>query len=104
MPAETANDFMRLLQALVRAKVVFAVVGGAAALLHGAAMVSYGLDIVMPFTRDNCQRLLQALGRLHTRLSHTPDKRPLHHTADELTDFKNLYLLTDLGRLDVLGS
>ena len=34
----------------------------------------------------------------------TPDKRPFTESAEYLSSYKNLYLLTDLGRLDVLGS
>ena len=48
--------------------------------------------------------LLKAISGINCRLSHTVDKRPLQQSADELSTFKNLYLLTDLGRLDLLGS
>lgn len=98
------NDFLRLLEVLTSAGVDFIVVGGTAAVLHGSSMATYDLDVLMPFTRENCQRLLRAMEGLNPRLSHTADKRPLELPADELTGFNNLYLLTDLGRLDVLGS
>jgi hypothetical protein len=58
----------------------------------------------MPFTGENSARLLRAVSDLNPRLSHTVDKRPLTMNPAELLGFKNLYLLTDLGRLDVLGS
>ncbi|MBF5041680.1 hypothetical protein FGE12_04705 [Aggregicoccus sp. 17bor-14] len=67
-------------------------------------MATYDLDVLMPFTEANCERLLEAVAGLQPRLSHTVDKRPLQLTAGELSSFRNLYLLTDLGRLDVLGS
>jgi hypothetical protein len=98
------SDFRALLERLSSSGVEFTVVGGAAAVLHGASLATYDLDVLIPFTRENCERLLQAVSPLHPRLSHTVDKRPLALTADQLAGFKNLYLLTDLGRLDVLGS
>lgn len=98
------NDFLQLLERLTDAQVDFVVVGGTAAVLHGSAMATYDLDVLMPFTEPNCERLLEAVSGLHPRLSHTVDKRPLQLTAKELAGFRNLYLLTDLGRLDVLGS
>lgn len=98
------NDNVALLRALVGEGVEFTVVGGAAAVVHGAATVTYDLDLLMPFTEANCARLLRALHDLHPRLSHTPDKRALTHSAEQLASFKNLYLVTDLGRLDLLGA
>lgn len=99
-----ANDFLRLLTLLKEAGVDFTVVGGTAAVLHGGSLATYDLDVLMPFTQDNCQRLLEAMATVHPRLAHTVDKRPLQLSAEALSEFKNLYLLTDLGRLDVLGS
>lgn len=98
------NDYLRLLRFLTDAEVDFVVVGGTAAVLHGATTATYDLDILMPFTRHNCDRLLLAVATLHPRFAHSPDRRPVELTGEELTAFKNLYLLTDLGRLDVLGS
>jgi hypothetical protein len=104
MPEPKPNDFLRLLEALTASDLDFVIVGGAAAILHGAATATYDLDILAPFNLSSCERLLKAIGPLHPRLSHTPDKRPLSFSAQELSSFKNLYLMTDLGRLDVLGS
>ena len=73
-------------------------------MLHGSSTATYDLDVVMPFTRENCERLLAAVSPLRPRLSHTADKRPLSLDADALAKFKNLYLTTDAARLDVLGS
>src|SRR5688572_28463499 len=97
---EALVDFLSLLEKLTESGVEFAVVGVTAAVLHGASTATYDLDIAMPFTALNCQRLLETVSTLHPRLSHTPEKRPLSMSASELAQFKNLYLLTDLGRLD----
>src|SRR4051812_31322389 len=104
MPGQSTNDLLALLSSLAKAEVEFAVVGGTAAVLHGSSTATYDLDVVMPFDLANCERLLEAVQSMHPRLSHPPDKRPLSLSAEELSSFKNLYLATDLGRLDVLGS
>lgn len=98
------NEYLGLLRALTEAKVDYVVVGGTAAVLYGATTATYDLDVLMPFTRENCERLLAALAPHEPRLSHTPDKRRLDLSADQLVSFRNLYLTTTLGRLDVLGS
>lgn len=98
------NEYLQLLGVLSASRVEFIVVGGTAAVLHGATTATYDLDVLMQFTQVNCERLLHAMGELHPRFAHTPDKRPMQLTADELVGFKNLYLQTDLGRLDVLGA
>ncbi len=97
------NDFLKLLARLTSAELEFVVVGGTAAVLHGGSLATYDLDVFMPFSVENCRRLLAAVEGLHPRLSHTPDKRPLTLDPEALAQFKNLYLLTDLGRLDLLG-
>ena len=100
----SANEYVQLLRLLTGAGVEFVIVGGTAAIFHGASMAAYDLDVLMPFTADNCARLLQAMSGIHPRLSHTVDKRALQLSAEELAGSRNLHLLTDCGRLDVLGS
>lgn len=98
------NDYLRLLGSLTKADVRFVIVGGTAAVLHGSSTATYDLDILVRFDLESCQKLLVALSGLHPRLAHSTDKRPMSLTAEELAGFKNLYLLTDVGRLDILGS
>lgn len=63
----SANEYLQLLRLLTGAGVDFVVVGGTAAVLHGASTATYDLDVLMPFTPDNCARLLQALSGIHPR-------------------------------------
>jgi predicted nucleotidyltransferase len=97
-------DVEALLRRLVAAGVEFVVVGGVAARAHGSAMLTQDLDVVAPLTVENIRRLLTAVGDLNPRYALTLDKRRVTESAEYLAAFKNLYLLTDLGRLDVLGS
>lgn len=104
MPENRPNDFLGLLRALTASELNFIVIGGVAAVMHGASTATQDLDVLMPFEIANCARLLQAVLPLHPRLSHTPERRSLNLSASELASFKNLYLSTDLGRLDILSS
>lgn len=103
-PEGLTTDTSELLRRLVAARVEFVVVGGVAARTYGSAMGTDDLDIAAPFTVENLRRVLDAVGGLHPRYAMTVDKRPLTQSAKDLSSYKNLYLLTDLGRLDILGS
>ncbi len=101
---EVTTDTGALLHRLVTAGVEFVVVGGMAARAYGSAMFTDDLDITAPLPVENLRRLVAAREGLHPRHTMTPDKRPVTETAEYFASYKNLYLLTDLGRLDVLGS
>jgi hypothetical protein len=87
----------------VNAQVEFVIVGGLAAVLHGATYVTRDLDIAAPFDSDNLTRLWSAIRDLRPRWATVPGTPPAPESAGELAGFRNLYLLTDWGRLDVLG-
>ena len=91
-----------LVRALEEARVEFVVIGGIAALAYGSATVTNDFDVTAPFTAENFERLLGALAPYRPRYALTPDKRPVHHSPEELSHFNNVYLLTDIGRIDVL--
>jgi hypothetical protein len=59
-------DLTALIENLTSAGVEFIVVGGAAAVLHGAPTSTIDLDIVHRQTPDNVNRLLGVLTRLDT--------------------------------------
>jgi hypothetical protein len=89
-----------LLAALVEADVHFIVVGGMAAVLHGAPITTHDLDIVHDRTPKNVGRLLEAL--LSINAGQRGDPRHLSPTAAALAGSGHLTLMTDLGPLDVL--
>ena len=93
-----------LLKALAREGVEFVVVGGVAANLHGSSQSTKDFDVLAPLTVDNCRRILAALGPFSPRCYQTLGKPPVQRTAEDLARFKNLYFLTDLGIIDLLGS
>ena len=93
-----------LLDRLIEHEVEFVVIGGLAAVTHGASVRTQDLDICCPFTIDNLMRLQQAIADLHPVHRMTPDKTPLTLTPDDCRLLKNLYIGTDLGQLDCLGA
>ena len=67
-----AQQSPELLKALIDTGVVFVVVGGVAANIHGSSAGTYDLDVVAPLTLDNCERILKALGPPTRRASTRP--------------------------------
>lgn len=58
MSIEFPNDNEGLLFALQQAGAEFILVGGMAAIVHGAARVTFDLDVVYKRTSDNYSRLV----------------------------------------------
>lgn len=97
-----ADESRRLLAGLVEASVEFIVVGGSGALMHGAPIVTFDLDIVHRRTPENVERLLAWL--LRHGAYHRLDlaNRKLPPARDGLMGTGHLNLQLDLGKLDVL--
>ncbi len=93
-----------LLQKFADAGLEFVVVGGFAGVLHGSAYVTDDLDVCAVMSADTVAKLRVALADLHpihrmthqrlSFLEHPPTGQPL----------ANVYLETDAGVVDVLGS
>jgi predicted nucleotidyltransferase len=93
----------RLLVLLQDAGVRFVVIGGVAAISHGAATLTRDLDIAAPLTPDNVERLMTALRPYHPTHVTRPDLGEIQDSIARLCEFRLLLIDTDLGRLDVLG-
>jgi hypothetical protein len=97
------DDLRGLLEALAGAGVGFVVVGGVAATAHGAARVTYDLDLVYSRERGNLERLAAALAPDSPYLRGAPPGLPFRWDAETLERGLNFTLTTDLGPLDLLG-
>ena len=93
----------QILERLNSAHVEYVVVGGMAAVFHGAPLVTRDIDICLPLTEENLLRLEAALGDLHPVHRQTPQRLPFSVAADFQRELKDLYLRTDWGVLDCLG-
>ncbi len=103
MPSRTDADVGELLRRLVDAGVQFIVVGGAAAVLHGAPITTEDLDIVHRRTPENVSRLKGLLHELDAHVREIADRR-LAPQESALLGEGHVLLSTRLGPLDCLGA
>lgn len=103
MPSRTDADVGELLRRLVDAGVEFIVVGGAAAVLHGAPITTEDLDIVHRRTPENVSRLKGLLHELDAHVREIADRR-LAPQESALLGEGHVLLSTRLGPLDCLGA
>ena len=89
--------------ALVDAGVDFAIIGGWAALLHGAASATNNLDVCYSRQPENLKRLAGALAPFHPRLRGLPGDLPFVWDAATLHNGTNFKLWTDFGGIDLLA-
>ena len=103
MDESRSHRFLGLIRALLRHQVDFIVVGGVAALLEGAPIVTLDLDVLFDRAPENLTRLLAVLQEIHARYR-DPAGRRIEPDAEKLATMRMHLLLTDLGPLDVLGA
>jgi len=96
----TTLDFLKH---LLKHEVTFVVVGGMAGVLHGSRLVTEDLDVCAPLTQENLSRICDALRHLHPRFRMSPNRPPLPDQPAALNGFRNLYLITDMGQIDILS-
>jgi hypothetical protein len=96
-------DFSAVLAALHDAKVEFLVVGGLAAVLNGAPVHTYDVDVVHRRTPENIDRLIPVLVELDAVYRIQPERR-LRPAKSALLSSGHQNLITKYGPLDLLGS
>lgn len=94
-------EFTELLKVLSRHEVEFILVGGLAAIVQGAPVFTFDLDIVFLKTPENLPRLLAALQEVDARYL-DPAGRHIVPDAEKLASFRMHQLVTSLGSLDVM--
>jgi hypothetical protein len=97
-----ATDFLAVIRTLNEHGVDFIVVGGVAAVLEGAPISTFDLDVVHSRKVDNVQRLLKALTALDAHYRLQPE-RLLRPEASHLLSAGHQLLTTRFGPLDLLG-
>jgi predicted nucleotidyltransferase len=95
------HGYEKLLRLLLENEVEFILIGGFAAVVHGCTVLTQDVDICISFDEDNMRKLLTALEGHNPRFRE--NKEPVGKSAIELSRMKNLYLITDIGSLDLLG-
>jgi predicted nucleotidyltransferase len=95
-------DLGRLLRVLNEECVEFIIVGGVAAALQGAPVLTQDVEILYRLEDGNVERLERALARLHAVAR--GDSRNLTFGKSHLATTAHKLAMTDAGPLDVLGS
>lgn len=103
MTPATQND-QALLKRLQEQQVEFVIIGGFCGILHGVSLVTRDLDICCRFTTDNLRRIEAAVKDLHPFHRLAANKLPFELTDELCTRLNNVYLHTDLGKLDCLSN
>ena len=97
-----SNRLLQLLAQLNQSKIEYVLVGGMAAVLHGAPVTTQDLDVVHRRTEENISRLLGVLQNLDARYRGQPAGRILVPTPSALSGNGHNNLMTSLGPLDLL--
>jgi hypothetical protein len=98
-----ATDFLAVIHALNEHGVDFIVVDAVAAVLEGAPISTFDLDIVHSRAIDNVQRLERALSALDAHYRLQPERR-IRPLESHLASAGHQLLMTRHGPLDVLGA
>jgi hypothetical protein len=98
-----AQNDQALLTRLKASGLEFVVIGGVCVVYHGAPLATFDLDICCRFGEENVLRIESAVRDLNPVHRLTANKLPLEMTRSTFSSLKNLYLQTDLGKLDCLG-
>ncbi len=96
-------NYIQFIKTLTHHRVEFIIVGGVCAVLHGAPVTTYDLDIVHLRAPDNIDRLIMALNELDAVYRGRGDQR-LKPQASHLAGDGHFLLNTHAGPLDVLST
>jgi hypothetical protein len=97
-----AADFFRILEVLVSHDVSFVIVGGVGAVLQGAPVSTFDLDIVHDREAQNVARLQNALIVLNAYYRNRGTQK-IAPGPEQLRSTGHQLLMTDAGPLDILG-
>lgn len=93
----------RLLAVLIEEGVDFILIGGYAAMLHGASRPTEDVDVTPATDAENLTRLTKALKRLQAKIRSdaVPGGLPFSTSAEAMRGLLMLNLTTDSGDLDI---
>src|SRR6202142_3282901 len=100
---KTVQDDQALLSRLQAQQVEFVIIGGFCAIMHGVSLGTRDLEACCRFTPTNLRCIEAAVKDLHPFHRLAANKLPLELTEELCGRLNNLYLQTDLGKLDCLS-
>jgi hypothetical protein len=93
-----------VIRLLGRHRVRWVLIGGLAAITHGASIVTQDVDICYARDDENLQRLADALSEVHADLRDADSGLPFRLDAHALRAGDSFTLTTEVGWLDLLGT
>ena len=99
---QSKPDFLYILHTLSKYEVEYIIVGGVCAVLHGAPISTFDIDLVHSREPSNLKRLLKALEELEAYYR-DPADRIIKPKESHLSSPGHQLLLTKGGPLDLLG-
>ena len=104
MPAEPEFEPESVVRLLGRHRVRYVVIGGLAAVTHGAPLITQDIDICYARDDANLRRLARALIEIHSQLRGADRDLRVRLDAKTLRAGDAFTLTTDMGWLDLLGA
>src|SRR4026207_1725579 len=102
VPGTLRPDFLPILRTLSEHRVDFILVGGVAAVVQGAPIMTFDVDVLYSTEADNLVRLLAAVDALDGFYRLQPERR-LEPQISHLAAAGHQLLMTRFGPLDLLG-
>ena len=99
----TPGNFSKFLPLLAENRVDYILIGGGAAIAHGAARTTYDVDILYSRDPENLQTIVEALQDLNPYYRGAPPNLPFQWDTQTLQNGLNFTLTTDWGDIDLLG-
>ena len=93
-----------IIERLIQYQVEFVIIGGFAAVAHGATMMTEDLDICAPLDFTNLTKIQDSLKGLNPVHRLTPQKLPFNLSELDFNSIQNIYLDTDYGVIDLLSN
>lgn len=97
------TNYRELIRSLAAGRVEFLIVGGAAAIAHGASRLTEDLDLVYRRNQQNVEAIIKSLAPFAPYLRGAPQGLPFKWEAETIWSGLNFTLTTSLGPLDLFG-
>jgi hypothetical protein len=97
------TDYRGLIRSLVAGRVEFIIIGGAAAIAHGASRLTEDLDVVYRREQRNVEAIIESLAAFAPYLRGAPQGLPFRWDAQTIWNGLNFTLTTSLGPLDLFA-
>jgi len=104
MPGDAEFQPEAVIRLLGRHGVRYVLIGGLAAVTHGAPLVTQDVDVCCARDRGNLELLAAAMREVHAELRGTAPGLPFRLDAETLTSRERVSFTTDVGWIDIMAT